>query len=198
MNWTINPANGAKLVNTTTVSNSQGSASTNVTLGQTAGTITVTASFGTSTAVFTLTNQVVVSGISLSTGGSQTAVAGQAFAQPVVFLAHDANDNPVAGATVTFSASNGATVNPATGITNAQGMVSTTVTAGSAVGSIVVTATLGSFSATAALTCKRRGRPSPHPASSIQRPGRSDWLPADSGPFSEMALHPMCKGSSPG
>ena len=155
--WSVSPSNGGTLVNTTTVSNSSGQVSTQVTLGQVAGTVTVTASFGTSTAAFTLTNQIVASGISLVSGGGQTALVGQGFAQPVVFLAHDASGNPVAGAAVNFSATNGATVSPGSGFTNAQGLASITVTAGTGVGNVVVTATLGSFSTTATLTVQPPG-----------------------------------------
>ena len=64
----------------------------------------------------------------------------------------DANGAPVAGVTVAFTAS-GATVNPASVATDAQGRASTTVSLGSAVGPGAVTATVAGLPAvSAALT----------------------------------------------
>ena len=107
--------------------------------------------------VFNLTTQILVSGLTLVSGGGQTVAVGQAFPNPVVFVARNANGSPVPGILVNFSASGG-TVGSASATTNAQGQVQTTVTAGATAGTIIVTAsTTGNVTATATLSSRLAG-----------------------------------------
>lgn len=148
----------ATLTNTVTTSDAQGRVSTGVTLGQTPGPVQVRVSLGTTAqATFQLTNQVVIAGVSVSSGNNQTAIVGQAFAQPVTFQVVDNQGNAVPGIVVTFAVSGGGTVSPATATTDATGKASTTVTAGSTAGNIVITATAGTATANATLTARPPG-----------------------------------------
>ena len=91
-------------------------------------------------ATFTYTIAVPVSGIAATSGNNQTVAESMAFASPLVVTVTDANGNPVAGITVTFSASNGAVLSTSSATTGTNGQASTTVTAGPAAGTITVTA----------------------------------------------------------
>jgi adhesin/invasin len=62
----------------------------------------------------------------------------------------DAEGKPVAGVAVNFASEHG-TLSPATASTDAQGMASTTFTAGGTPGQAIVTATAGNFTQTAAI-----------------------------------------------
>ena len=139
-------------------SDSAGNVSARVTLGAAAGPVRVQLSGpGLTPIVFSLTTQITASVISLVSGGGQSVIVGQAFPNPVIFSVRDANNNPVSGTTVNFSVSGSATINPASANTNAQGLVQTSVTAGSDAGTIVVTATSSPFSATATLSAHIAG-----------------------------------------
>jgi uncharacterized protein (TIGR03437 family) len=139
--------------------NAQGVVSARVTLGQTPGPVTVTVSTATGvTASFTLTNSVVVSSITLVSGGGQTAQEGVQFAQPLVFLVTDNHGNPVSGITVSFTVSGFATVNPGSTTTNSSGLAQTTATAAGSPGSAVITAaTAAGFSASATIATLQPG-----------------------------------------
>lgn len=156
--WTVTQGS-ATLSRTVNTSNSVGQVSTTVTLGQAPGTVTVSLTgSGLPKILFTLTDSVVVSGVSVQSGNNQTAVEGLAFANPLTFLVKDNTGNPVAGILVTFSVASGsALVNPTSATSSAQGLVSTTVAAGSAAGPVVVTATAAGFTATANLTVQAPG-----------------------------------------
>ena len=157
--WKVT-AGTATLTQTNLVTSPSGQASSSLTFGQTAGTITVQVSLGNgSTVSFTLTNQVLATSLKLTSGGSQTAATtGQAFAQPLVFTLTDTNGHPVVGTTVSFAVTTGsATVSPASIATDASGNAQTTVTAGSTAGAIVVTATAAGLSATASLASQPPG-----------------------------------------
>ena len=154
LTWEIlqGSASGAILSGQQTASDTSGNVSAQLTLGQLAGVVQVRVSgAGLTPTVFNITNQVVLSGISLVSGGGQSITVGQTFPLPVVVLVHDAQNHPVQGALVTFSATGGS-VSPGSATTDAQGHAQTSVTAGSTAGNIVVTATAGSFSATATLS----------------------------------------------
>jgi uncharacterized protein (TIGR03437 family) len=91
-------------------------------------------------------------------GGNQSAAAGQAFGQQLTVRLTDANGSPVQGQIVDFRVTSGsATVNPASGTTNAQGEASTSATAGSTAGAVVVTATSGALVTTFNLTVSGGG-----------------------------------------
>ena len=150
--WTVTQGS-ATLSGTLSTSDSAGNVHTSVVLGQSPGSVLVTVSSGSAQAVFTLTNNVVVSGISLTKGQGQSAYTNTAFALPLVFVVTDVNQNPLSGIVVNFSATSGnASVSPLTATTNAQGTVTTNVTAGSTTGTVTVVATTGAVSATATLT----------------------------------------------
>lgn len=151
---------GATLSNTTTVSNQGGNASTKVTLGQTAGTVQITATAGSASVTFNETVSAVVGNLALVSGGNQTALLNQAFASPVVFQITDSHGNPYPGLTVNFSVVGGsASISPPSATTNSQGQVSVSVTAGATAGTITISATYGSFTATASLTAQAPGLP---------------------------------------
>jgi uncharacterized protein (TIGR03437 family) len=158
VNWSV-VSGSATLVNTISVSDSGGRVSTRVLLGQSPGQIKVRVAIGNITqAEFTITNQVVVTSLTVNSGNNQTSVTGQNFAQPVTFIVRDVNSNPVAGIVVNFSVVSGsAGVNPTTATTNAQGIVSTTVSAGVPAGPIVIAATYTTFTAIANLTSRAPG-----------------------------------------
>lgn len=152
LSWDIIQGSGASLSGQQTASDTSGNVSAQLTLGQLAGVVQVRVSGpGLTPTVFNITNQVVLSGISLVSGGGQSITVGQTFPLPVVVLVHDAQNHPVQGALVTFSATGGS-VSPGSATTDAQGHTQTSVTAGSTAGNIVVTATAGSFSVTATLS----------------------------------------------
>src|SRR5262249_26321531 len=103
----------ATLEQTLTNADSNGFVSTKVRMGNTPGPVTVEVSISNGQKVtFSLTNQVVVAGITLVSGGGQEAQFNQTFANPVVFRVADVNNNPIVGATVTFSAGLGGTAIP--------------------------------------------------------------------------------------
>lgn len=148
----------ADLSQAQTSSDSAGSVSARVTLGSVAGGVRVQLTGpGLTPAIFNLTTQILATSMSLVSGSGQSAITGQAFANPVVFLIRDASNNPLPGLTVSFSASNGASVNPASATTDAQGHVQTAVTAGATPGSIIVTAKYNTLSATATLSSHLQG-----------------------------------------
>ena len=122
----------AVLSTATTVSNAGGNVSTQLTLGQTPGTVQVVASINSTNSVtFTETIQAVVGSLNLISGGGQSALEGQAFASPLVFQVKDTNNNPVPGLTVNFSLASGtASISTTSGTTNSTGQASVSVTAG--------------------------------------------------------------------
>jgi len=148
----------ATLANTISTSDAGGHVSTKVVLGSIPGAITVTATVGTSTVTFTATNNVTVGGITLLSGGGQTALEGAGFAQPLVFAVKDINGNPVPGVQVNFSVVGGtAALGAASATTNASGQASVTVTAGATPGTVTIQASYSTFAATASLTVQPPG-----------------------------------------
>jgi uncharacterized protein (TIGR03437 family) len=155
--WNITQGS-ATLNGTLSTSDSGGNVHTSVLLGQSPGTVLVTVAVGTSQVVFTITNQVVVSAITLTSGGGQAAFPNTAFAQPLVFVVTDVNQKPVQGINVTFSVATGsAAVNTTNATTDSKGQVSTTVNAGSSPGNVTVIAATGVFTASATLTVTAQG-----------------------------------------
>ncbi|MGA9472485.1 MAG: hypothetical protein WBV36_08475 [Terriglobales bacterium] len=143
-------ANGTNTETDTT--NSSGVAtSTTLTANGTIGADTVTASVAgvTATTTFSLTNTSGPAAAVLATSGSlQDATVGTAFAAPLVATVVDSNQNPVSGASVTFTAptsgASGTFANATTtetDTTNSSGMAtSSTFAANSTVGGYAVTA----------------------------------------------------------
>ena len=146
-------AGSGTLTNTATTTNSQGLASTTLTLGPSAGANTVTAVSGTlagSPITFTATAtaaSTTASSLVLVSGNSQSGNAGQALANPFTVKANDTHGNPVSGVTVIFAITAGGGGLSATAVTtNAQGQASATLTLGTAGGTNTVTATSGTLS----------------------------------------------------
>jgi mono/diheme cytochrome c family protein len=75
-----------------------------------------------------------------SSGGKQTAQAGTALPQPVVVQVNDEQGTAVAGALVEFSAAPGVAFDPAYGLTDSSGQVTTSVTLGGMAGRYQITA----------------------------------------------------------
>ena len=148
-------------VNTATTNSSGVATSAVFTAGTTAGAYAVTASVsGASTpASFSLTNNAgPAATITPTSGTSQGAALGGAFAVPLVATVVDSDSNPVSGVTVTFTApasgasgtfaSNGTATE--TDTTSASGVAtSSAFTANSTVGSYVVTAAVTGISVAA-------------------------------------------------
>jgi len=149
----------ATLSNQSSSANSQGGVSARVTLGQTPGPVTVTLSAaGGITATFLLTNSVVVSSITLVSGGGQSVQEGLQFPNPLVFLVSDNNGKPVSGITVNFTVNGFASINPGSATTNSSGTVQIIATAAGSPGTAVVSATTAAgFSASATLTTLQPG-----------------------------------------
>jgi hypothetical protein len=146
----------ATLSSPTAVTNASGVASVTATANGTAGNYTVTAIVGSLTASFSLTNTSSPPATITATGGTpQVALLGAPFPNALQATVKDANGNPVAGTTVTFSApasGAGAILSSTTAVTNGSGVASITASANNLAGSYLVTATVGSVSTTFSLT----------------------------------------------
>ena len=154
--WTVTQGS-ATLSQIITTSGQDGGVSAQVTLGQTAGTIKISASIGGgSPVVFTLTATVNVSNISLTSGGGQSVLPGESFPAPVIFTLRSANGITVgANVSVNFALTGSGVLGSSQASTNAQGQVQTTVTAGPNPGAVTLTATYGTLSASASLTIRQ-------------------------------------------
>jgi uncharacterized protein (TIGR03437 family) len=129
-----------------------------VTLSSATGSFQVQAKVGSlPVQTFNLSTTVPVTGVQLVSGGGQSTSLNAAFGSPVVVKVVNGSGQGVAGVTVTFTTTNGATLGSSTATTNASGNASTTVTAGNSAGTITVTAQVGSFSASATLTAVPAG-----------------------------------------
>ena len=143
----------ATLQNTVNTSNASGVVSTQVKLGSTPGPVSVKVTAGSASATFTVNVQTVVASLTVSSGNPQSAIVGQPFGQPLVVLAKDTLNNALSGAVVSFAVTSGAaTLSSPSATTDTQGHASITVTASATAGPVVVTATLGAFTATFNLT----------------------------------------------
>src|SRR5262249_47730216 len=130
--------------------------SVSATAGTVAGNYTVTASAGTGSAGFALTNQRGAPAIvSVVSGSPQTATVATGFAGPLVVLGTDAYGHVEPRVSVSFAApASGATatLSSTTATTDANGLASVSATAGTVAGGYTVTATAGTGSAGFALT----------------------------------------------
>ncbi|HLG99973.1 MAG TPA: Ig-like domain-containing protein [Bryobacteraceae bacterium] len=144
------------------VTDTNGKASAQATLGNTPGNaqVQVTAGSGGAqlTATFTATITAPIAGLTLVSGNNQTAIANAAFANPLVVNVTDSTGKPVANVPVSFSVTSGsATVATQSTTTDASGNASTKVTAGGSAGAVVVTASASGFTATFNLTVSPPG-----------------------------------------
>ncbi len=137
-------AGGGTVTPLTMATNAQGQAQTSLRLGPLAGANTVTAS-GTGLTAVTFTASATsapATQLVLTSGNTQTGVAGSALTNPFVVTARDANNNPVQGVMVTFAVTaGGGTLSATSAATNAQGQASATLTLGRTAGTNTVTAT---------------------------------------------------------
>jgi uncharacterized protein (TIGR03437 family) len=156
--WTVVNPGTATLSQEVDVTDSNGLASAIVTLGVVAGPVQVVATSGGVSATFNLASVVPSTGILKISGDGQSAVINTAFTSPLVVEALGSNGTAVAGAPVTFQVTAGsATITSPTGISGANGQVSTTVQAGSSAGPVTITATTATFSVTFNLTVRLPG-----------------------------------------
>lgn len=148
----------ASLSNPNTGTDGAGDASTLVTLGTTAGAVIVQATAGNVSQSFALTVNNPAAGIQQVSGNNQSVLVGTAFGSSLVVEVTDNQGNPVSGAPVTFTINSGsATLGTTSTTTGVTGQASTTVTAGSAPGNIVIVAAAGSFNTTFTLSAHLAG-----------------------------------------
>jgi len=163
--WQVK-SGSATLSTTSSVTAAGGFATTKVTLGPSAGTVTIVASINAATSVtYTETANAIIGSLSLVSGGGQSQQENTAFTQPLVFALKDNNGNPLIGFTVSLSLGGGsATLSTTSAVTNSLGQASVNVTGGNAPGTVTVTATYSTFSASATLTVIAPG-PNVYPTS---------------------------------
>ena len=130
---------------------SNGQASTTLTLGSTAGSNRVTANVSgiTATRNFNATGQATVttSVVSIS-GNNQTAFLSTALSNPFIVEVRDQDGDGLSGITVTFAITGGGgTLSATSATTGTNGQASVTLTLGSSTGTNTVTATVSGFTA---------------------------------------------------
>jgi subtilisin family serine protease len=146
------PSSGASAVlsSVTATTDISGTASVTATANNIAGSYVVTASNGTESVEFNLTNNPgAIASLELVAGDAQSTTVGTAFGDPLTVKALDSSGNPIANATIAFSAPNSgasATLSSTTATTDANGEASVTATANNIAGSYTVTASVGSES----------------------------------------------------
>jgi hypothetical protein len=155
--FAVPPAGASAVLSSgSAVTNASGVASVTATANSTAGGYTVTANVGTFSASFSLTNTAAQPASVTATGGTpQLTLAGTAFATALQATVKDASGNPLSGITVTFAApplGASAVLSSGTAVTNASGVASVTATANSTLGNYIVTANVGTLSASFSLT----------------------------------------------
>ena len=136
--WSVSPAGAATLSNTSTSTDVNGHASTNVTFASNAsGTVSITLTSGGKTAVFTETAIIPtqLSSLTKASGDGQTAIINTAFTSPLVVQVAVASGS-VANQVVNFSVSGPATISSSTAITDSNGRAQVTVQAGAAAGAV--------------------------------------------------------------
>jgi len=144
VSWIVSNPSAIQLVNTVSVSTSDGLVSTGVQLGVIPGSYTVTVRIGQQEAVFRVTVETFVSVLRKVSGDGQPSVpVGSAFPQPLVVEVLDVLNRPAQGVTVNWTVAGAATVSSAITVTGADGRAQVTVTAGNTAGPITVTAAVG-------------------------------------------------------
>jgi len=142
--WAVRAGAGSVSAATSTT-DASGDATITWTLGNLMGVDSLTAAIGSGASVVITANATAAGLASLFkvSGDSQSVAAGSA-TQPLAVKAVDQFGNPVANAAVTWTISDGATLDAATVNTDASGMAHVTVTTGAVAGAFTVTATSGS------------------------------------------------------
>ncbi|MGD1214223.1 MAG: Ig-like domain-containing protein [Terriglobales bacterium] len=129
------------------VTGSKGKASTIYTVPTKAGTYTLTISgtgFGNVTATAIAAAATAVKIVSYG-GWNQTGAAGSTLANPLVAKARDVYNNGVPGVTINFTANKGAVPNPASVVTDANGLASTNLLLPTTVSTVTVTGSSAGF-----------------------------------------------------
>jgi uncharacterized protein (TIGR03437 family) len=159
--WTVSPAGAATLSSTTSTSNANGQVQNTVTLtGSASGTIQVKVALASNpniSTTFTITANIVVSGLTILSGNSQSAVVSTAFALPLVVQLATTNGTSSGNLPVSFTVSGPAILSASSATTNGAGQAQVNVTAGPTTGAVTVTATAGGFSQTFSLTVIPQG-----------------------------------------
>ena len=135
-NGSVNP--------TSALTDADGKASTELTLGQTAGLNQVTATVNELSVIFNATGieLPVATTVEKVSGDNQSGNVGSTLPNPLVVHVLDQNSNPMAGVTVTFEPSEGASVNPTEATTDENGEAQTMLTLGAEPGEYTVTASV--------------------------------------------------------
>jgi adhesin/invasin len=138
---------GGQITGSTPVSNASGVAAVGSwTLGPVAGLNTLSATSGGlngSPVSFTATgNPGNATDIALNAGNNQSGTVNTALAAPYVVKVTDVNGNPVQGVTVGWSVTGGGSMNPASSLTDAAGLASSTRTLGTTAGTQSASATV--------------------------------------------------------
>lgn len=145
--WSVILGN-ANLSTTSSVTSSNGITQVNVQLGSQPGPVKIKAQVTKDLFIlFDANVTVVVTKVSPVSGDNQSAFTNAPFVSPLIVLVTDQQGNPVPNQTVTFAATGGAQVSPGSGTTASDGTASTRVTAGSATGNLIVTASSSGFQA---------------------------------------------------
>ena len=156
VNWTVTPSTAGTLASASTTSISGGTVSNTLTLSSSAaGAVQVKAALASSpgiSATFSVTANTTITGITILSGNSQSALPNAAFSSPLIVQVNGSNGQPVANFPVQFSVSGPATLSATSATTGTNGQAQVGATAGATAGAVTVTATAGSFSATFNLT----------------------------------------------
>ena len=147
VDFSVNPNDG-QLTPESDMTDENGEAQTQLTLGSTVGTYTVTASVpGTSQSVSFTVTAARPTTLEIVSGDNQGADVNQPLTNPLVVKVKDENDNVVSGVTVNFSVNpSSGQLSPASDITDANGEAQTILTLGSAVRTYYVTASVPGIS----------------------------------------------------
>ncbi len=160
VNWSPNPAAAVALTSTTYTTDNNGNISSLASFsGLAAGNVNITVSLVGNSAInntFTETAVVQIKSLQKIPGGDgQSAVAGTAFAKPLVVQVNGSNA-PITNYPVQFSVSGPGIPSAYTAVTNNSGQAQITVTAANATGTVTVTASVtgssGGFSQAFTLT----------------------------------------------
>jgi adhesin/invasin len=152
VSWTV-VSGGGSVSESTTLTDAGGNASVTWTLGPTAGVDSLRASVASGASVIITATAVAgpAAAINATSGANQTVAAGSTSA-PMVVTVVDAFGNPVAGATVNWSATGSGVLSALTSTTDANGQASVTLTTSTTPETAVVTASTGAVSPSATFT----------------------------------------------
>jgi uncharacterized protein (TIGR03437 family) len=158
VSWEIAQQGTLTLANAQAVTDANGRARADITLGQAAGVAALRVKAGAATVTFSFTVSVNITKLVKTGGDGQQALVNQPYAQPLGVQVLDDQNRPVSGTTVAFSVLSGnAAINPAVMATDANGKVLVAVTAGPLAGTTQIRATVGTLSETFTLTSRLPG-----------------------------------------